>query len=576
MKKRLFSVPFFLVMMYCFLLADLKAQNDTFFFNPILAGFYPDPSICKADNDYYLVNSTFSYFPGIPVFHSNDLGHWTQIGNAMNRPDQLNLDGLGVSRGIFAPAIRYNEGIFYITCTLVGGGNNFVITAKNPAGPWSNPVWIPQIDGIDPSLFFDDNGKAYIIYNSIPPDNKSLYSGHRTLRMYEFDKENLKVKGEEHILVNGGTDINRKPVWIEGPHIFKKGGTYFLIAAEGGTDYEHSEVVFRSQKIEGPYIPYEGNPILTQRNLNPDRPFPITSTGHADLTVAENGEWWAVFLGCRPYRPYDKNYYNTGRETFLAPVSWETGWPVINPGYDEVQYTYPVPVKNAGDFTGIPLSGNFLLMENFDEDSLDLYWVFLRTVREKWFDLSSRKGYLTIDLRPETCSGTGNPSFIGRRQQHAYGYVSTSLDFSADNSNEKAGLLVFQNESYFYFLCKSMEDNDPVIQLYKSLNKADSSGPDMELMTSQKVGSEFSGNELQLKIEAHGNTYSFLYAFKPDEWILLEDNIDAGFLSTRTAGGFVGCIYAMYATSSGRQSKNEAAFNWFLYRGEDKVYEALK
>ena len=292
-------------------LNNSSAQNNKMFNNPILAGFYPDPSICRVGNDYYLVNSTFSYFPGIPFFQSRDMVNWKQIGSVMDRPEKYDLNGRGVSEGLFAPAIRYHNGVFYVTCTYVGGGGNFVVTSKNPAGPWSDPVWIPQVNGIDPSMFFDDDGKAYIIYNSIPPDNKSLYNGHRTIRMYEFDIGTLKVTGKEYVLVNGGTDISKKPVWIEGPHIFKKDGYYYLIAAEGGTGENHSEVVFRSKEVNGPYVPYEKNPILTQRQLSPARKFPITCTGHADFVQTESGRWWAVFLGCRPYEPYSKNYYNT-------------------------------------------------------------------------------------------------------------------------------------------------------------------------------------------------------------------------------------------------------------------------
>ncbi|NLA21707.1 MAG: glycoside hydrolase family 43 protein, partial [Candidatus Marinimicrobia bacterium] len=246
-----------------FISADaFSADQKAFYYNPILAGFYPDPSICRVGDDYYLVNSTFAYFPGIPVFHSRDLVNWKLIGHVMDRAEQMNLEGLGVSEGIFAPAIRFHDGLFYITCTLVGAGGNYVVTAQNPAGPWSNPVWLPQIDGIDPSLFFDQDGKAYIVYNSVAPNNRPLYEGHRTIRMYQFDYEKLKVISPEIILVNGGTDISKKPIWIEGPHIFRKDNFYYLICAEGGTSWEHSEVVFRSEQVTGPYVPYAKNPIL--------------------------------------------------------------------------------------------------------------------------------------------------------------------------------------------------------------------------------------------------------------------------------------------------------------------------
>ncbi len=551
-------------------LNNSSAQNNKTFNNPILAGFYPDPSICRVRSDYYLVNSTFSYFPGIPIFQSKDLVNWKQIGSAMDRLEQLDLNGRGVSEGIFAPAIRYHNGIFYITCTFVGGGGNFIVTSKNPTGPWSDPVWIPQINGIDPSMFFDDNGKAYIIYNSIPPDNKSLYNGHRTIRMYEFDIEDLKVTGKEFILVNGGTDISKKPIWIEGPHIFKKDGYYYLIAAEGGTGDDHSEVVFRSKEVAGPYIPYQKNPILTQRHLSPTRKYPVTSTGHADFVQTESGHWWAVFLGCRPYEPYNKGYYNTGRETFLAPVQWIDGWPVIDPDHEEVQYQYPVPIQSSAESMDIPLNGNFILKDNFDTEKLNYNWVFLRSPHQKWYSLTERKGYLALQLRPETCSEKVNPSFLGHRQQHAQGYAAISLQFLPETENEKAGILVFQNEKHFYLLCKSLEGGESAVELYKS---TDGNNSQMQLLASKKLEDVPNENDLFLKIEAHGNTYSFLYAVSRDKWNVLQEDVDAAFLSTKEAGGFVGCMYALYATSLGEPTENTAYFDWFEYLGDDEVYK---
>jgi xylan 1,4-beta-xylosidase len=537
------------------------------FTNPILAGFHPDPSICRVGSDYYLVNSTFAYFPGIPIFHSKDLVNWRLIGHVLDRAEQLDLEGFGVSRGIFAPAIRHHDGIYYVTCTLVDGGGNFVVTAKDPGGPWSNPVWIPQINGIDPSLFFDNDGQAYIVYNSIAPDNHPLYNGHRTIRMYQFDKKELRVVGEEIILVNGGTDLSKRPIWIEGPHIFRKDGYYYLIAAEGGTSEQHSEVVFRSENVIGPYVSYECNPILTQRQLDPRRENPITCTGHADFTMTESGDWWAVFLGCRPYPPGEENNYNTGRETFLAPVKWLDGWPVINPDQEKVQYHYPFPIKvTKKNPVDIPYSGNFKIKDDFDVEQLHSAWIFLRTPHSRWYRLDDRRGFLALQLRPESCADSGNPSFIGHRQQHLYGSVRAAIEFVPGSESEKAGLLIFQNEQHYYFLCKSLEQNKPVVQLYKS-------GNPLELLASRKIDDNFAQREILLKITAAGAKYSFHYAFKLGEWILLKDNVDARFLSTRVAGGFVGCVYALYATSLGKSSNNIAYFDWFEYVGNDEVYK---
>jgi xylan 1,4-beta-xylosidase len=550
----------------------VQPQTEGKFNNPILAGFYPDPSICRVGGDYYIVNSSFSYFPGIPIFHSKDLTSWELIGYVLDRPEQLNLDSLGVSRGIFAPAIRYHKGMFYVTCTLVDRGGNFVVTSKNPEGPWSNPVWIPEINGIDPSLFFDENGKAYILYNSIPPDDKPLYDGHRTLRMFEFDIENLKVTGKERILVNGGVDITKKPVWIEGPHIFQKDGYFYLIAAEGGTAEQHSAVVFRSKDINGPYIPFEKNPILTQRHLDPQRKNPITSTGHADFVQTEAGDWWAVFLGCRPYDISEEGYYSTGRETFLAPVTWEHGWPIINPGKDEVQYHYPFPMPPSKGIVGIQYSGHMKVRDNFDTEVLNKNWMFLRTPREQWYNLKQMPGFLTIQVRPESCSGIGNPSFVGHRQQNLSGAASTAMNFLPAAENEKAGLLIFQNEHHFYFLCKSLEGSESVIQLYKS-NENEQAKNSMELLASQKIQIDQREKELYLKIEAKRDMYSFSFGFEPNQWNVLQDNVDAKYVSTKVAGGFVGCFYALYATSLGKPSTTVSVFDWFEYQGDDEVYK---
>ncbi|HTR80175.1 MAG TPA: glycoside hydrolase family 43 protein [Bacteroidota bacterium] len=562
------AILFFL----CCARVPVSGQTKGEFTNPILAGFNPDPSVCRVGDDFYLVNSTFSYFPGISVSHSRDLVHWKLIGYVLDRPEQFNLDKQGVSRGIFAPAIRYHDGNFYVTCTLVDIGGNFVATAKNPAGPWSKPAWLPQVNGIDPSLFFDDDGKSYLVYNSIPPENKSLYPGHRTLRIREFNPDSLTVSDEERILVNGGTDISKKPVWIEGPHILKKDGFYYLIAAEGGTAEQHSEVVFKSAHVFGPYVPYNYNPILTQRDLDQKRMNPITCTGHADFVEGRPGEWWAVFLGCRPYPPGEENYYNTGRETFLAPVRWRDGWPVINPDYKEVQYYYPDPLPTSIDSGSVPMSGNFHTRDKFDSPALNLNWVFLRTPHTKWYDLQTKKGFLSMELRPETCEGNMNPSFLGHRQQHLQGSVSTSMIFAPQGENEKAGLLVFQNERHFYFVCKSMTGGHPAIELYKSLD-TEAPGDSMELVCSQGLPEARWESEVLLKIDAKENFYAFSYAFDPGMWLTLKDSLDAKYLSTKVAGGFVGCMYALYATSQGRDSGNWAHFDWFDYAGNDRVYK---
>jgi xylan 1,4-beta-xylosidase len=550
------------------LLAALNTNAQQTYSNPILSGFYPDPSICRVGDDYYIVNSSFAYFPGLPVFHSKDLVSWKQIGHAMDRPEQLDLKGAGVSRGLFAPSIRFHKGTYYIICTLIDKGGNFVITAKDPKGPWSNPVWLKEVNGIDPALYFDEDGRSYVLFNSIPPNNISMHDGHRTIRMFEFDAVNLKVKGEEKLLINGGTDMAKKPVWIEGPHIFKKDAWYYLICAEGGTGYNHSEVVFRSKTIEGPYISYEKNPILTQRHLSRDRNNPITTTGHADFVETPGGKWYAVFLGCRPY---EDDHYNTGRETFMTPVEWRDGWPIINPGYEEVQYHYPLPLPANTKKLSNDFSGNFFFKDEFNNAKLNYRWEFLRAPEEQWHSLTERKNSLSVKLLPQTCSSKENPAFLGFRQQHIKGYAATAMDFKAAAENEKAGLIIFQNETHFYFLCQSVQNNTAIVELYRSV--ANVKEGRTELLGSQLLPGL--KNALQLKIEAKGNKYAFYYAMQKGRWTLFKDDVDAKFLSTKTAGGFVGCMYGLYATSTGIKTNNKVYFNWFETRANDELYNDL-
>ena len=306
--------------------------------NPILPGFYPDPSICAVGDDFYLVNSTFAYFPGIPIMHSKDLAHWEQIGNACDRESQLPLGDTGHSRGLFAPTIRYHEGTFYIICTNVSYGGNFIITAQNPAGPWSEPHYIEGADGIDPSLFFDEDGTCYYI-GTHPNPAGCQYDGDWYIWIQELDIENMKLVGEVHNVWNGAM---RNIIWPEGPHLYKIGEYYYIMHAEGGTGPDHAVTVCRSKNVYGPYENNFCNPILTHRHLG--RKYPICYVGHADLVKTINDEWYMVMLAVRPL----EGYTTMGRETFLARVEWENDWPVVNPGVGRLTdtcllYTSPSP-----------------------------------------------------------------------------------------------------------------------------------------------------------------------------------------------------------------------------------------
>jgi alpha-N-arabinofuranosidase len=511
------------------------------FRNPILPGFYPDPSICRVGDDYYLVTSTFEYFPGLPVFHSRDLVHWHQIGHVLDRPSQLPLDGIRFSRGLYAPTIRYSNGMFYVINTLVDGktkSGNFIVTATDPAGPWSEPYWLDSAPGIDPSLFFDDDGRAWYTGNRVPAH--SQYAEHREIWLQELDLQSMRLVGEVYVLWDGAL---KGAAHAEASHIYKVKGRYYLMIAEGGTGHHHAVTIARSDSISGPYESNRANPILTHRNLGLD--YPIVGTGHADLVETQNGEWWMVLLAMRPYGGY---FYNLGRETFLAPVRWEDGWPIVSPGIGRVEFSHPAPDLRETTWPQTPTR------DDFDSPTLALQWNFLRTPREEFYSLSERPGHLRLRLRPERLSEPANPSFVGRRQQHIHFKAQCSVEITPQNEHECAGLVLIQNND-FYFLFAITKAPEPVLRLIKQSHGQE------EILAEQPANAA----NLFLKVEAHEQAYSFYFADKPDEWQAVAEEVDGRILSTRVAGGFVGAYIAMYASSNGQRSKNNADFDWFEY-----------
>lgn len=513
--------------------------DDVSFYNPVLPGWYSDPSVCtNGEGDYFLVTSTFSYFPGVPIFHSKDLVNWKQVGHVLERPSQLvNLEGQGVSGGIFAPAISYNpkNKTYYMITTNVGAGNFFVKT-QDPFGEWSDPIMLPSIIGIDPSFFFDEDGRAYIVNNDDAPDNKPEYSGHRTIRIQEFDVNTDKTVGLRKVLINKGARPEDKPIWIEGPHMYKINGKYFLMAAEGGTAGWHSEVIFRGDSPMGKFTPWKNNPILTQRNLDSERPYPITCAGHADLIQTKEGDWWAFFLACRPI---NNKFENLGRETFAMPVKWsEDGFPYMTQGDDKI----PMTLRREGIKRDSTVTfGNFEANDNFDTNTLGLTWMTLRTPASDLYSLTETPGYLTLKCAPASAAEKKTPAFICRRMQHHKFEASTRMLFDPTDETEKAGMLLFKDETHQYFLAAGRNGTDKTISLYKVEDMGN------KTLAVQKIDNDVKA--IGLRVISKGINYEFYYKIGEGKWELLCKNIDAGYLSTATAGGFTGTTIGLYATS---------------------------
>ena len=533
------------------------------FQNPILSGFHADPSICRVGDDYYLVNPSFVYFPGLPIYHSKDLVHWEQIGNGIHRSEQINFTRSAFSEGLWAPTIRWHNGTFYIVNTLVQDGReaertNFVITAKDPKGPWSDPIVIEGADGIDSSLFFDDDGRVWYCGNFICPSQR--YPGHHGIYLCELDPETLQIIGNRKILLDGAS-IHGK--WTESPHIYKKDGYYYLMISEGGTFTNHCVMILRSKTIDGDYEICLRNPILTHRHL--PLSYPIVAVGHADLVETQNGEWWMILLAVRPYTGFN---YNLGRETFLVPITWdEEGWPLIDTPDGLVDREVRKP--NLPFFCRGRQSPN----DHFEGEILPLHWNRIRNVGQKFFSLQERPGYLRVQLGKEKLTDNlAAPHFLGRRQEHMCFSAGTCMEFQPSNGDE-AGLALVQTDEFNYVVTVGRENEKIILKLYQNENMAQAThynfiGRKIEttVLAHQELF-DYNGR-IYLFVQGDRETYSFYYGFCEGEKILLEDKVDASLLSTTRAGGFVGVFLGLYATSNGRLSENSADFHWFEYSPE--------
>lgn len=540
--------------------------------NPIMPGFYPDPSVVAVGEDYYLVNSTFAYFPGLPVLHSRDLVHWEQIGNVMDRASQLPLSHAGHSQGLFAPTIRYHEGTFYVICTNVSYGGNYVVTAESPEGPWSEPHYLEGADGIDPSLFFDTDGKCYYIGTHPNPEG-CRYDGDWYIWIQELDLNSWKLVGEHKNVWNGAM---RGVHWPEGPHLYKKGEYYYILHAEGGTGPEHAVSVCRSRDIWGPYENCFCNPILTHRHLG--AAYPVKYVGHADLVETPAGEWYMTMLAVRPL----EGYTTMGRETFLAKVTWENDWPVVNAGIgrltEEVEVSLPqwLPQQDPNSYTsrsgsrnalpGSDRSYDFTRMEALGDEFL-----YLRNPELSHYILEAGKG-LCLTAASATLKEQDSPSYVGIRQQHHAFRMETTMSLKPQNCASgsavsggcRAGLALLQSNEYHLRLEASAECLE-VILCQK--------GQDT-IAGSVMVPEILSGAEVKLYLEVDG-LHAAAGCIRDGMDIPAVENLDIRSLSTEVAGGFVGCTAGIYAAripaAAEKAAENcEVLFTNLSYRHVEK------
>lgn len=476
--------------------------------NPVVRGMYPDPSVCRAGDKYYMVCSTFQYFPAVPLFESSDMINWKQIGHCITRNSQLDLSGANTCSGIFAPTIRYHEGRFYMVTTNATNNRNFYLYTDDIYGEWSEPITVEQ-DGIDPSLFFE-NGRTYFISNGY--DDATSRS---CIRMCEID------------IATGRKLSETRPLWygtggrfMEAPHLYKFGAYYYILDAEGGTEYGHMVNYARSENMWGPFEPFPGNPVLTNRNLGG---YILQGAGHGDILEDKDGNWWFMHLGFRQSGQW-MTYHHLGRECCLVPVRWEDGWFYMGDGTCHLEYNLP-----ELDFAPQQLSFK-KTFESIDKGE----WEFIRNYKPENYEFGP--DYLKLKGTADTPFAVGLPTFAALRQEE----FKESFAVTVKNNCEEAGITVYMDEKHHYDL---YADNLGNAHLRLSIG----------CLSEEVNDAPFTGDEVRLLIEAEEYGYHF-YAISEGTKANL-GYADTKYLSSEVAGGFTGVMLGLYAIDkSGREA----------------------
>ena len=542
--------------------------REGYFINPIISGAHPDPSICRVGNDYYIVNSSFEYFPGLPIHHSKDLVNWELIGYGLHREDQcngeMNLVDVQSDGGIHAPTIRYHKGTFYIITTNVynsGHGSpglmrNFIITAKNPSGPWSKPHIIEGAPGIDPDIFFDDNGKVYFTGTHSPGDMNS--NGIGEIWIQELDIKKWKLVGKRHTVWDGIFGC-----CTEGPHIYKEHGLYYLLVAEGGTGKNHAVMIAASENILGPYEENQRNPILTTRHLSNN--YFVNSTGHADMIELEDGRWYMVSLGKRNDLDGDANM---GRETYLMPMQWESTivkWEQVSEDrWEPLRYLFPVVAPLTGKverFTPLPFTDrpqyiNNTVIDDFLNENLDLRWTFIRVPEEKTYSLLENPGFLRLYSKPGKIEDRKRFSLVGFRQKESDFEFEVKMNFLPNKDKVESGVIHYQKEwnyltntvikkrKKYYLEQKLKEKGKEVVTLKKTILKG------------------YDGNII-LKVKSKKDRYDFFYSLNNGSSFDYFTSIEAIKVLDRN---YTGALLGLFTTSNGVLSQDYADYDWVRYK----------
>lgn len=511
----------FIFLIICILgCLNMNAQG---YENPVIKGFNPDPSICRVGEDYFLITSSLHYFPGIPLYHSKDLVNWEQIGHVLSRESQLSLTDARSWSGIYAPSIRYHDGKFYVLSTNCSGEGNFIVTTDDPYGEWSDPIWL-DTPGIDPELFWDEDDTCWysgaandgIIQCKINPDTGERLSEPR--------------------MVWCGTG-GRYP---EAPHIYKKDGWYYLLIAEGGTEFGHEVTIARSRFVDGPYEPAPHNPILTQFKQKTQKS-QIQGIGHADFVQAHDNSWWLVCLG---FRIQGGQHHLMGREVFLAPIHWDEGaWPVVNRTGD-ITLHMDVNTLPQHPFEPTPPRNEF-------EKPLGHEWSWIRNPDSSKYRIEN--GVLRLyGTQYSLDEVSASPTFIGFRQQDIDFIAETKMSMENSHNEDKAGLTVFMDSGAHYDIYLRKKGAKWVA----GVNYAFGAVNHTEEFPVRK-------GEGYLRITGEDEFYRFWYS---DDGVEFKE-IGIGntrYLSSETVSGFTGIMIGLWSQSP--TEKGYADFEWFEYK----------
>ncbi|MGY5356157.1 glycoside hydrolase family 43 protein [Wenyingzhuangia sp. IMCC45467] len=509
---------------------SMGQQAPTNFKNPVLSGFNPDPSICRVGDDYYMVTSSFTWFPGIPIYHSKDLVNWELIGHGITRKEQLDFEGVKDEKGVWAVTIRYHQGLFYLITTCNNCGGNFYITTKDPAGEWSNPVWLNEASGIDPSLFWDEDGTCYYTGNTW--DFKHEWQGQCAIWIQELDLEKQKLIGEKKILTYGYAN---NAAYAEGPHIYKIDDEYLLLMSEGGSSSNHAITSHHSSTLFGNYIADKVNPVLSHRQFGNN--YPLQTIGHGDLVQTQNGEWWAVVLGTRDI----KNNVRLTRETFLCKVNIEEGTPIFNPGYGKVLIEQkrpllpwtPVEPENAKD----------------EFDKVSKKWYTINTPKNEFYKTSNGKLYLNV--LPSVADSLNHSSILIQRIKDFKYSATTKLSFNP-KKNEQAGLIIYRTNNSYYMLVKEKK-RVVLIKKFKKEKKEIASLP-------------YSKDVVFFKVDVNQLDIQFSAGASLNKMIKVGAVQNITVIAEGNGNRFNGPGIGMYTTANGQKSNNKAVFDWFEYK----------